>query len=169
MDGLIPFRLRRPKRDSLIPSPPPAAPATLDAASLKEDLWNRAYDQLKSKEGNIVEAYERLLSAKLVNFHSLPNAATQNQFNNHNEERRKQMQNLVTAGLEKTEQETAFKQKIDHVAKILSPVKELIEEAVKACPQGAIAWAGVSCLLEVSRTRSGFRPLAAGSLLKARR
>lgn len=123
-----------------------------DPGSLKEELWNRAYNQLKSQEGDIVEAYERLLSAKLVNIHSLPNAATKNQVSDRTEGRWKQMQDLVMAGLRKTEQDAAIKQKINDGIQIISPAKVLIEEAIKACPQGAIAWAGVSCVLEVSRT-----------------
>lgn len=123
-----------------------------DPGGLKEKLWDRAYDQLKSQEGDIVEAYEKLLSAKLANIHSVPNAATENQVRDRAEGRWKQMQDLVTAGLRKTEQDAAIKQKINYGIQMVSPAKALMEEAIKACPQGAIAWAGVSCVLEVSRT-----------------
>lgn len=140
-----------------------------DPGSLKEDLWNRAYDQLKSQEGDIVGAYERLLSAKLVNIHSIPNAATKNQVGDRTEGRWKQMQDLVMAGLRKTGQDAAIKQKINDGIQIISPAKVLIEEAMKACPQGAIAWAGVSCVLEVSRTGLNFRLCAGRALLKLRR
>lgn len=134
------------------PSETALGPVVLsDSESLKEQLWNRAYDQLKSQEGDIVEAYERLLSAKLVNIHSLPNAATENRISNRIEERWKQMRDLVAAGLEKTEPDAAMKQKINDGIQMVSLVKSLIGEAIKVCPQGAIAWAGVSCVLEVSR------------------
>lgn len=121
-----------------------------DSGSLKEQLWNRAYDNLKSQEGDIVEAYERLLSAKLENIHSIPNAVTKNQVKDHIEERSEQMQRLVTEGLRKTEQDAAIQQKLNRGIQMVSPVKALMGEAMKACPQGAIAWAGVSCVLEVS-------------------
>lgn len=134
-------------------NPPATAlgpPILSDPGSLKEKLWNRAYDQLKSQEGDFVEAYERLLSAKLVNFYSLPNATTENQISDRPEERWKQMQDLVTAGLRKTKRDAAIMQKINDGIQIASPALDLIGDAIKTCPEGAIAWAGVSCVLEVS-------------------
>lgn len=54
-------------------SPAPAAPATqksidtVSAASqsLPERLWNEAYDELKRNEGELTEAYEKILSGEL--------------------------------------------------------------------------------------------------------
>jgi hypothetical protein len=55
-----------------IVSPPPAPAAqkstdTVSAASqgLPERLWNEAYDELKQNEGELTEAYERILSSEL--------------------------------------------------------------------------------------------------------
>ena len=47
------------------PRPSPAGSATCMPSSLPGPLWNQAYDGLKEKKPELVDAYERILSREL--------------------------------------------------------------------------------------------------------
>ncbi|KAL0933735.1 nwd1 protein [Colletotrichum truncatum] len=121
----------------------------ISTASLKERLWNQAYDELKSSELEIVEAYEKLLSAQLSEDHLTSTAVADNQIKPTSQGRWRQMERLVEAGLQKTSKDAATKQKISDMIYIISPLKEVVGKALQAAPQAAIAWVGVSFALEM--------------------
>lgn len=158
-------------------SPPPVtssppttspAPATPDAVShtssapcqptttdIKKHLWNQAYDELKSTEVDLVEAYEKFLSAELQKDDSTLKLAAltttiDNQISQDVQQRWRQMEQLVKVGLHRTEKSAATKQKINNEIQHILPVKELIGKAVQASPEAALAWVGISFSLEVS-------------------
>jgi N-terminal domain of NWD NACHT-NTPase len=140
------------------PTASPALTATSDTvasepSSLPERLWDRAYDELKDKESDLVDAYEKILSRELKegNSSSLTSGLCENAIEQKNlMTRRSQMKELVQAGLKKTEGEDKVKQIIGRAMKGVHSVKHVIDSALNSVPQAAIAWAGVCCALQVS-------------------
>ncbi|GKT82903.1 NACHT and WD domain-containing protein [Colletotrichum tofieldiae] len=126
------------------PLPPPQPSTT----GLQGRLRKQVYDVLKSSDTEVVGAYEKLLSAKLEDEGSGP-VATEKQAQVVSEERWRQMQRLIQAGLQRTENDAAVKQKISDGMQIASPVKALVSKAVQAAPKAAIAWVSVSFALEI--------------------
>ncbi|OHW95573.1 nwd1 protein [Colletotrichum incanum] len=145
-----------PHASPLPPAVPPRASSSpqtsphpqTSTASLQGRLWNQAYDEIKSGEPEIFEAYEKFLSAKLEDEGS-GSVATENRVQAVSEERWRQMQRLIQAGLQRTEKDATIKQKISDGLQIASPVKAVISKAVQAAPEAVIAWVGVSFALEI--------------------
>lgn len=146
-------------------SPPlPAAPSTHPAyletsadadgttASLPVRLWDRAYDDLKREETALVNSYERILSCQLqrgldsIVPESQPNAIAQDDL----DERRRQMTQLIHAGLDKTAGEAKAKEAVSVAVGVVLLAKDIISSAITAVPQAALAWTGVCVALEVS-------------------
>lgn len=141
---------------------PPAASATGFAnvetsastddttTSLPVQLWDRAYNELKKEEAKLVDAYEKILSRQLqydpnsTEPESQPNIIAQN-----NSDRRRQMTQLVNAGLAKTEREAKVKEGCSEVVDVILSVKNIISTAIQAVPQAALAWTGICIALEV--------------------
>lgn len=119
--------------------------------SIQERLWNRAYDDLKSGEPKLVEAYEKFLSADLDpdGSASAVSGPAQNKIATVQETRSRQMQRLVQAGLDRTEKQASIKEHVDEVLKIVQTVRSLADGAIRAVPSAAIAWVGVCLGLEV--------------------
>lgn len=135
------------------PQPSPAGSATCMHSGLRGPLWNQAYDGLKEKEPELVDAYERILSRELsggewssINLESQKNEIEQGS----PEKRRSQMMRLIQAGLDRTEKEAEVKQGIEDRMQAVHSVKNMIDKAVKAAPEAALAWVGVCFALEVS-------------------
>lgn len=152
----IGFRIRRqgatppPTSSTPATTPQPCSPPSEPSpASLQERLWSQAYDELKANRSEIVEAYEKFLSAELQTGGS---AMTNNNIHPTSEGRQHQMKQLVWAGLQRTEKEAAVKQQIGDGIQVASFVKGLIGEGMRAVPEAALAWVGVSFALEVSLT-----------------
>ncbi|EGZ76068.1 hypothetical protein NEUTE2DRAFT_37003, partial [Neurospora tetrasperma FGSC 2509] len=118
---------------------PPATPATGSAdretsagaddttTSLPARLWERAYNELKQEEVKLVDAYEKILSRQLQNgsnsmvLESQPNIIAQS-----NSDRRRQMTQLINAGLAKTEREAKVKESCGEVVDVVLSVKNII-------------------------------------------
>ncbi|KAF4853322.1 Vegetative incompatibility protein HET-E-1 [Colletotrichum siamense] len=126
-----------------------ASPSRLSIEGLQESLWDRAYDNLKSHENELVEAYEKILSTKLQAGDSMPNVAAKNDISTSSEIRREQMRQIVDAGLKKTEKTTDLQGKVNDAIEFVSPLKTAIDQAVQASPPAAIAWVGVSFAFEI--------------------
>ncbi|KAM9873931.1 nwd1 protein [Verticillium dahliae] len=147
-------KISSPRPTSPHVSPPPATPqrsilSETSVASLQERLWNQAYDGLKTDEPGIVEAYEKFLSTELQDGGSPCTTTTENQIEPASQGRWQQMGRAVQVGLQRTEKDTAIKQKISDGIKVASPVKALIGKAVQAAPEAAVAWVGVCFALEM--------------------
>jgi hypothetical protein len=136
-----------------VSQPASSGSTTVVPSSVRGPLWNRAYDELKVKEPDLVDAYERILSCKLSNGEISPadSEPPENEIEQKNpEKRRSQMTRLTRAGLDKTEKEAAVKQGIEDGMQAVHAVRGIIDGAVKAAPEAALAWVGVCFVLEVS-------------------
>ncbi|KAI9786212.1 MAG: hypothetical protein M1839_007622 [Geoglossum umbratile] len=141
-------------------SPASTAPVTEQAPSdtssspsltQSEQLWNRAYDELKRSEPKLLDAYERILSRELKGDTSSPD---ESQFENSIEQasatkRWSQMERLVQAGLKKIEGEDKVKQAVGEALQGFIAVKDIISLAVQTVPQAALAWIGVCLAVQV--------------------
>jgi hypothetical protein len=59
------------------------------------------------------------------------------------------MQQLVHNGLQKTEEEAAVKQGMEDGIQAAMAVKQVVDKAIQAAPEAALAWVGVCFALEV--------------------
>ncbi|KAK3949442.1 hypothetical protein QBC32DRAFT_266734 [Pseudoneurospora amorphoporcata] len=140
----------------------PAAPATNPTntetsasaddttTSLPVRFWEDAYNELKQEEAKLVDAYEKILSRQLQNgsnsmvLESQPNIIAQN-----NSDRRRQMTQLINAGLAKTEREAKVKESCGEVVDVVLSTKNIISAAIQTVPQAALAWTGICIALEM--------------------
>ncbi|QKD57200.2 uncharacterized protein FOBCDRAFT_251804 [Fusarium oxysporum Fo47] len=139
-------------------SQPPARPdSTKSPTSLPERLWDQAYEQAKTGNLSTVSVYEKILSAQLreqdANVSELPDSADfesqQNEIAQIADERRGQMQRLVQHWLRRTERDADVKQGMEDGIRAAMAIKEVVDKAVQASPEAAIAWVGVCFALEI--------------------
>ncbi|KAH7112761.1 hypothetical protein B0J13DRAFT_488823, partial [Dactylonectria estremocensis] len=139
----------------LVTQPTTSLPSSTDPKtslpSLQERLWNQAYDELIAREPKVVEAYETILSAELDRNDSTSVAfePTKNKIGKTREARCVQMQQLVQAGLDRTQKEASIKGGIDKGLQAVQAVRGIVDKAVQAAPEAAIAWVGVCLGLEI--------------------
>jgi hypothetical protein len=149
-----------PRSSSPLPSTVPNATqsASSDAStsqheSLQGQLWNQAYDALKDKEADLVEAYEKLLSHELSggdrDSSHIDERPTNLIAQTNSERRKSQMNQIVEAGLKKTEKEASIKSGLGEKTRVLSSMKDLISAAVKSSPEASLAWTGVCFCMQV--------------------
>jgi hypothetical protein len=156
-----------PQRNPAAASPStrqlPAAPATDSAgiqlsadvddatADLPVRLWDHAYNDFKREEPELVDAYEKILSRQLEDGPgsavpaSQPNTIAQND----RDARRRQMTQLIQAGLDKTEREAKAKERLGVAVDVVLSARDVIRSAIQAVPQAALAWTGICATLEV--------------------
>lgn len=149
-----------PEHPPLAPPEAPSAPtasraqtvpsATVDPTPpvLPEQLWDRAYDDLKDQERDLVKLYETILSRELDGSSKEPeeNAIEQTD----RAKRRSQMDHLLNTGLDKTKKLAKVEKNIGDTINIVLSVKEAIGSALQAVPIAALAWTGVCVALQVS-------------------
>ncbi|KAK4139205.1 uncharacterized protein C8A04DRAFT_33317, partial [Dichotomopilus funicola] len=141
----------------------PAAPATdstktetsTDAdgvtPSLPVRLWDRAYNDFKREEADLVDVYEKILSRQLqdglgsVVPESQPNTIAQN----NSDTRRHQMTQLIHAGLDKIGREATVKEGLGVAVDVVLSARNIISLAIQALPQAALAWTGICLTLEL--------------------
>lgn len=131
-------------------SPDPAA----SSPSLPERLWNQAYGQAKAGHSSTVDIYEKILSARLSQKDADPAdssdlASQRNEIEQNPEKRWIQMHRLVQDGLHRTEKEANVKQGMEDGIQAAMAVKEVVDKAIQAAPEAALAWVGVCFALEV--------------------
>ncbi|KAH7187792.1 NACHT domain-containing protein [Fusarium oxysporum] len=134
------------------PSPPTSTDSdTPPLPSLQERLWNQAYDELKASEPKLVEAYEQILSAELCRNDSASVASrpTKNEIGMTPKTRYRQMQQLVQEGLDRTQRAASIKRGIDEGLQAVQAVRGIVDKAVHAAPEAAVAWVGVCFGLEI--------------------
>jgi N-terminal domain of NWD NACHT-NTPase len=122
-------------------------------ATPPELLWDRAYDDLKIEETALLHAYEKILSYKLHEntFSSTVTKSPPNAIAQHDPDtRRRQMEQLVHTGLDKTAREANMKEGLDSTMDTVLSLRDTISFAIQAMPQAALAWTGVCTALEVS-------------------
>ncbi|KAF5844173.1 hypothetical protein GGP41_002253 [Bipolaris sorokiniana] len=148
-------------RVEALPSITPPARAAPDAATsppvLPARLWNQAYDQAKISGSSTVDTYEKILSARLSEqdadasnlYYSADLALQQNEIAQDTGKRRMQMQQLVQNGLRRTEKDAKVKQGMEDGIQAAMAVKEVVDKAIQASPEAAVAWVGVCFALEI--------------------
>ncbi|PNP54991.1 hypothetical protein THARTR1_04680 [Trichoderma harzianum] len=119
-------------------APSVQVPIDTSLPNLQERLWNRAYDELKTSEPKAVNAYETILSNRLR-----PEESPENEIGKTPDTRRRQMQQLVQDGLENSRKEASIKQAIGEGLDVVQSVKEIVDKAIQAVPQAAIAWTSI--------------------------
>jgi NWD NACHT NTPase-like protein len=148
-----------------ISAPPDSAPlmsqtalsttrSTTPTGNLPEQLWNRAYDELKNDHGQLLLGYEKILkilSQELdgVDWNTISESQTIIEEKNP-VERKSQMTRLIQAGLEKTETEANVKKGAGEAIQVVLSAKDMIGSVIKDVPQAALAWTGVCLALQVS-------------------
>ncbi|KAM5342879.1 hypothetical protein ACJ41O_013845 [Fusarium nematophilum] len=118
---------------------------------MQERLWNQAYDELKASEPKLVEAYEKILSAELHRNDPsyVTSERTDNEIARARDTRCRQMQQLVKEGLDRTQKEASIKRGIDEGLQAVQAVRGIVNKAVHAAPEAAVAWVGVCLGLEI--------------------
>lgn len=117
--------------------------------NLQERLWNRAYDELKLSDPKVVEGYETIISVLGVAPSSSSLEPTKDRDGNSSDTRCRQMQQLVRSGLDRTRKEATMKGGLENCLQVAQTFRELVEKALQAAPQAAVAWVGVYMGLEV--------------------
>ncbi|UKZ53066.1 hypothetical protein TrVGV298_006853 [Trichoderma virens] len=128
--------------------------ATLEALPLNapERLWDEAYDAIRHDDANLVDGYERILSQYLRDRGLVADSDISQQNTiaaNSPDVRRKQMNELIRAGLDKTAREAKVKDGLGTAMGIILSLKNMVSTAVAAVPQASIAWSGVCIALGV--------------------
>ncbi|KAH8800439.1 WD40-repeat-containing domain protein [Xylogone sp. PMI_703] len=131
-------------------------PSTAQLASttvitdVSKRLWNTAYDQLKQQEPKLVKEYEKILSQKLENGDLKGPQLHENSIEQVDINKRwSQMEQLARASLKKTERENEVKQVVNAALRGVTSLNALIETALQAIPQAALAWTGVCFAIQV--------------------
>ncbi|MBE3045591.1 hypothetical protein IMZ48_24195 [Candidatus Bathyarchaeota archaeon] len=101
---------------------------------MQSRLWQQAYDELKVKEGKVVERYEEILSSKVT---LTPGGGWS------------QLEDIVRSGLQKTKNVSEISQQIQCGMGAISPVKGILDQAAHAAPGGAATWLVICFGLEV--------------------
>ncbi|RDW65768.1 uncharacterized protein DSM5745_09507 [Aspergillus mulundensis] len=134
----------RPPSPSPPPSPTPAPvphDSTLDNPTTAATLWAKAYDRLKAEDGQLVDAYERVLSRELA-----PASAEDNAIEKADHGRRQaQMEQLIKLGMERT----GNKLKMEKTLQGAQALNNLVGPALQPIPQAALAWTAVSFALQI--------------------
>jgi hypothetical protein len=150
-----------PPDEAPSPSITPQAQSAPDTAispdNLPDRLWNQAYDLAKTGDSSTVDAYEKLLSARLSEqdagastiLESADLTLQRNQIAHDAKGRQVQMQQLVQNGLHRTEKAAKVKQGIEGSLQATEVIRDVVSKAVQASPQAAVAWVGVCFALEV--------------------
>lgn len=144
---------------ALISSPRADEPSSTSLnTKLSERLWDLAYDSLKADEPKSVEAYEKILSYEITQTRSSPSgikdqAALDDQDNIIEQDnpamRKLQMLQTVQIGMKKIEKEAKAKKGLGDFVTFVLARKEVIDAALQAVPQAALAWSGCCFVLQI--------------------
>src|ERR1700722_770270 len=128
-----------------ISAPPDSAPLMPQTAlsttrsatptSPPEQLWNRAYDKLKSDHGQLLLGYEAILSQELdgVDWNTISESLlVETMIEEKNPVgRMSQMAQLIRTGLEKTEAEANVKKRAGEAIQVVLSAKNMIDSVIK--------------------------------------
>ncbi|KAN0075185.1 hypothetical protein V8E54_007796 [Elaphomyces granulatus] len=159
-DGVVSQPRTSITRDDISESAPllsQTALSTTGSASptggLPEQLWDKAYDELKNDHGQLLLWYETILSQELngVDWNAISESQLVNAMIEEKNpvERKSQMTWLIRAGLEKMETEANVKKRAGEDIQVVVSAKGVIDSVIKAVPQAALAWTGVSFAMQI--------------------
>lgn len=136
------------KQDSL----PRVSPELKDPWQNRKDLWDEAYDALKTNQPEVFKKYKQLI---LGDKYDLDSAQSLEIDKLGSDERERYLANQIEkkiSAIKKEEWTTAAKVYQKTVKTVLF-AKDFISSVASQEPHAALAWAGVSTLLPVSRAR----------------
>ncbi|RAH71166.1 WD40 repeat-like protein [Aspergillus aculeatinus CBS 121060] len=117
-----------------------------------QQLWDESYESLKIEQSSLMKAYENILAREL-NAESLQASASVDQQDVIEQKdagmRRAQMSRIIQKGLNRTEREAKIKQSVGKGVEVALAVDEIMKLALKACPEAALAWSGISLGLQI--------------------
>lgn len=122
--------------------------STLRVPSLPQQMWDRAYDELKDEEPELMEAYEGLLSRELLR-DERSGGAEVNCVEQDPDARREQLGQLIDSSLERTKKAIAAMERANDTLQAVIKVTNMVATALQAMPQAALAWTGVCFALRV--------------------
>jgi len=134
------------------------------------NLWNEAYNTLRKKDSELIDAYERDLLASQDLAFDKQTSLSEGQIPSVGDiDRGVQLQKLVDQKLQDIQdsrlkitvsgKEIVVKEQVCKVVHAILSAKDFIGSAVSAEPHAALAWAGVLVVLPVSIYRTAGFPL----------
>jgi len=126
---------------------PPISP------SLRSSLWEAAYNELMEDEAELVDAYERLLSAYLAGPGSIPTilASQTNDFEPHDFTKRDlQFKQIAENGFARIQSDAVAQLGAEEGDERMSLLNGIISKALVAVNETAIPWVAVFSGLEVT-------------------
>lgn len=118
-----------------------------------QQLWDESYEALKSEHPSLLKGYENILARELDEGPTQMSSSTDRQNVIEQDDasvRRSQMRKITEKGLEKTGKEAKIKQNVAKGMDVALAVNEIMQLALKSCPEAALAWSGISLGLQVS-------------------
>jgi hypothetical protein len=123
----------------------------VSAQSIAARLWNDAYEATRFERPDLVKHYEEVLCVQLgpPALSAGKSGSGKGLIYNDPEERAEQMRQLVDAGLERSRKQMDAAQNVSEGIRAIFAFKGVVDRAVQACPQAAVAWVGICFALEV--------------------
>ena len=133
-------------------TPPPPQPKKPAIDIPPNELWDRAYDDLKQAESSskLIEAYEAILSLELSSETVDENGNQKDGSQKGQTERQVQMNTLLDNGLKKTAKLSEVESGLSDAINIVLSLKDALDLGLKAVPVAAAAWSGICVALQVS-------------------
>ncbi|KAL2886031.1 Vegetative incompatibility protein HET-E-1 [Ceratocystis lukuohia] len=128
------------------PSPPKPEPVAL--STLQEKIWGNAYKGSKSKEPELVEAFEKIILSK-SHLSVKPTDRIEGEVTAELNVTSSQMREVAEQGIEKTKKQAALVQGTDHGLRAVQAVMGIMDRALRAAPEAAVIWATVCLGIEV--------------------
>ncbi|PHH51561.1 Vegetative incompatibility protein HET-E-1 [Ceratocystis fimbriata CBS 114723] len=134
------------------PSPPPAPePKPAPLASIQENVWRRAYDDLRKKDPELVKAFETIVHTTL---HLNEKDAESSEIAESKavaarEVSSREMQQIVRDGINRTKNEASLKQEISDGLQAVHAIRGLMDSALRTAPEAAVVWATVCLGIEI--------------------
>jgi len=150
-----PATMSSPAQETSLTSTLSSDMTTTHATRLSEQLWNKAYDDLKTESPLLLGGYEKILSSRL--YESISDCARVSEANRieqtNRHARRAQMRRIIEFGVEKVKQKEKCKHTPEQNMQFVHSMRDVISLSLQSAPEAALAWTGCSLTLEVnSRT-----------------
>jgi N-terminal domain of NWD NACHT-NTPase len=121
------------------------------------DLWDKAFEALRTRDGKLVNAYEKCLSEDIADSTV---EASDTALASSKPNRKEELSNYIKHRI-RIDEESAWKVKLgsktivlraqfDTAVKIIAFAKDFVTGAISADPHASLAWSGVCLLLPVS-------------------
>lgn len=133
--------------------PLPAGDLKVNSFRPIRELWNEAYEDLKSKEDLLIKEYEAALIGDMSAAFPGPGVERQDLMNVIMQKRMAEVKEN-TWRLNFGRNEVAVKDLAEPVVTVIKWADKYVGDAVKTSPAASIAWAGISLLLPVSAVPS---------------